>query len=221
MIRKMIRKNCLDKINLPPPPPHTHTDPETEKEDPEKKGMCSNFLCDLSVGDEVQVSGAVGKTMLLPADDNADIIMCATGTGIAPFRSFTRRLFAEDNTKSRSYKGKAWLFLGVPVTSGLLYQEEFAELTRKHPDNFMTEYAISREQKNIRGGKRYVQDALLENVDEVVERMDNGAHIYFCGLRGMMPGILEALENCMDDCSMFQEKMKQWKAEKRWHVEVY
>ena len=24
--------------------------------------------------------------------------------------------------------------------------------------------------------------------------MDNGAHIYFCGLKGMMPGILETLE---------------------------
>lgn len=184
-------------------------DPELKKEDPEKKGVCSNFLCDAKIGDKVMVSGPVGKTMLLPEDPNADVIMVGTGTGIAPFRSFIHRLFINDNEQARNFKGKAWLFLGVPVTGGLLYQDEFAHAKAAYPDNFDVEYAISREQTNADGTKRYVQNALLENVDEVVRRMDNGAHIYFCGLRGMMPGILEALENCMDDCSVFQERMKE------------
>lgn len=28
-----------------------------------------------------------------------------------------------------------------------------------------------------------------EYSDEVFDLLDNGAHIYFCGLKGMMPGI--------------------------------
>jgi hypothetical protein len=28
-----------------------------------------------------------------------------------------------------------------------------------------------------------------EYADEVFDALDNGAHIYFCGLKGMMPGI--------------------------------
>lgn len=30
--------------------------------------------------------------------------------------------------------------------------------------------------------------------DEVFEKLSQGAHIYFCGLKGMMPGILNMLE---------------------------
>lgn len=34
-------------------------DPETGKEDPAKKGLCSNFLCDAKPGDKVQITGKV------------------------------------------------------------------------------------------------------------------------------------------------------------------
>ena len=30
--------------------------------------------------------------------------------------------------------------------------------------------------------------------DEVFDKLNKGAHIYFCGLKGMMPGILNMLE---------------------------
>ena len=33
-----------------------------------------------------------------------------------------------------------------------------------------------------------------EYSDEVFDLLDNGAHIYFCGLKGMMPGIQDMLE---------------------------
>ena len=50
------------------------------------------------------------------------------------------------------------------------------------------DYALSREQKNKKGGKMYIQDKVEEYADEVFDLLDNGAHIYFCGLKGMMPG---------------------------------
>lgn len=31
--------------------------------------------------------------------------------------------------------------------------------------------------------------------DEVFDKLSKGAHIYFCGLKGMMPGILTMLES--------------------------
>ena len=34
---------------------------------------------------------------------------------------------------------------------------------------------------------------VAEYADELFERLDNGAHIYFCGLKGMMPGIQDML----------------------------
>merc|ERR1719487_2638758 len=92
----------------------TYWCPELNAEDPAKKGVCSNFLCDTKPGDAVTLTGPTGKVMLLPEKDpNADIIMVATGTGIAPYRSFLRRLFVEKTPYGEAYKGLAWLFLGV------------------------------------------------------------------------------------------------------------
>merc|ERR1711976_502747 len=51
------------------------------------RGVCSNYICDLNEGDDVMITGPVGTEMLLPQDPEANIIMLATGTGIAPMRS--------------------------------------------------------------------------------------------------------------------------------------
>jgi sulfite reductase alpha subunit-like flavoprotein len=99
-------------------------DPVTGLSDSEKSGVCSNFLCDTHYGDLVNVAGPVGKTMLLPQDSSKDVIMVATGTGIAPFRAFLHRLFMENTVARHMFTGKAWLVLGVPVTGGLLYTDE-------------------------------------------------------------------------------------------------
>ena len=53
---------------------------------------------------------------------------------------------------------------------------------------FRLDYALSREQKNKKGGKMYIQDKVEEYADEIFDLLENGAHIYFCGLKGMMPG---------------------------------
>ena len=65
----------------------TYWDDEMKADDPAKKGVCSNFLCDTKPGDEVMLTGPAGKVMLMPEKNAAaDLIMVATGTGIAPYR---------------------------------------------------------------------------------------------------------------------------------------
>lgn len=201
----------------------TYFDPELGREDPAKKGICSNYLCDSKPGDEVQMTGPAGKVMLMPeSNPNADIIMVATGTGIAPYRAFIRRLFVEDTPAARNFKGLAWLFLGVANTDSLLFDEDWQKIKAKHPEQFRVDYALSREQNNKKGGKMYIQDKVEEYADEVFERMTKGAHIYFCGLKGMMPGILEMLESVAAKKGLvWADTLKHWKESGQWHVEVY
>ena len=85
----------------------TYWCPELQADDPAKKGICSNFICDTTPGDEMTMTGPSGKVMLMPEEDpNTDYIMVATGTGIAPYRGFIRRLFFEDTPAADVYKGQ-------------------------------------------------------------------------------------------------------------------
>ena len=46
--------------------------------------------------------------------------------------------------------------------------------------------------------------------------------MYFCGLKGMMPPILKALEKVATESGLdWNEKLKTWKGNHQWHVEVY
>jgi len=199
-----------------------YVDPETGAEDPAKKGVCSNFLCDSKPGAAVKITGAVGKSMLLPDDDGADIIMVATGTGVAPFRGFIQRLFVERTPASAAFEGRAWLLFGGPTSDSVLYKELWEQAAANKPGQFELTLAISREQTTSTGGKRYVQERLTERADELFERLAGGAHLYLCGLKGMQPGIEAALEQAAVARGLdFKTWLKALRKEKRYHVEVY
>merc|ERR550514_1720103 len=191
------------------------------------RGVCSNYICDLKVGDEVLITGPVGTEMLLPEDPDSVIIMLATGTGIAPMRSYLRLLFndkagaAPDG--SRKFKGLAWLFMGVPYMKSMLYDDENQDYKKNYPDQYRYEYAISREQTNEKGQKMYIQTKVAEYAQEVWDLLQfPKTHVYMCGLKGMESGMAEALGPIAESKGMvWADLVKQWKKEDRWHVEVY
>lgn len=184
----------------------------------EVKGPCSNFLCDLQPGDVAQLTGPVGRTFLLPEDPTANLIMFATGTGIAPFRAFVRQSLKKDS----AFSGQARLFFGMQYTSQILYREEF-EASQGESSNFEAYWAISREQKNAEGNRMYVQHRILERGDELWPILSApNTSFYMCGLKGMETGIEEALTTVAArhgaDWAAMREDLKKTK---RWHVEVY
>ena len=191
----------------------------------EIKGVCSTYLCDINPGDKVKITGPVGKEMLLPEDEEANVIMFATGTGIAPMRTYLRRMFeaSERDKNGWKFRGKAWLFMGAPKTPNLLYDDDFEKYQEEFPDNFRYTKAISREQKNSKGGRMYIQDRVLEHADEIFSMIeDSKTHVYMCGLRGMEPGIDEAMTAAASSKGLdWAELRPQLKKADRWHVETY
>jgi ferredoxin--NADP+ reductase len=183
-------------------------------------GVCSTYLCGLKVGDEVNVTGPTGKAMLLPDDPAATIVMLATGTGIAPFRAHLWRMFRENNT-DYEFRGSAWLIFGIPTTPNILYREELEDF-RQHA-NFRLTYAISREQKNAKGGRMYIQDRVAEHVGELWELLQrDNTHVFICGLRGMEDGIDAAFEAHTAPLGIqWAEYRKHLEKSHRWHVETY
>ena len=196
-----------------------------EKDGETINGVCSTFLCDIEPGAKVKITGPVGKEMLLPEDEEANVIMLATGTGIAPMRTYLRRMFepSEREKNGWQFRGKAWLLMGVPTTPNLLYDDDFNRYVSEFPENFRYTKAISREQQNANGGRMYIQDRVSENAEEIFSWIENPkTHVYMCGLRGMEPGIDEAMTAAATAKGLnWAELRPQLKKADRWHVETY
>ena len=69
---------------------------------------------------------------------------------------------------------------------------------------------------------RHLSTQVEEYADEIFERLSNGAHIYFCGLKGMMPGIQDMLKSVCESKKIdYEEYIAGLKKNGQWHVEVY
>jgi ferredoxin--NADP+ reductase len=154
-------------------------------------GVCSNYLCDLRVGDEVRVTGPVGKRFLLPTHpEKHHHVFVATGTGIAPFRGMVLELLKGPAGNAGC---EIWLLMGSPYTTDLLYHEQFLDLAAKY-DNFHYRQAISREPQ--RDGSRGIYvDALIEReLDRLGPLLaDDRTVLYLCGLIGLQQNVFRRL----------------------------
>jgi len=179
----------------------------------EVHGVCSNYICDLAVGDEVQVTGPFGATFLMPNAPEAKLLMICTGTGAAPFRAMTMRRQRQNPERH----GDLMLVFGARTPEELPY---FGPL-KKVPESFMAKhFAFSR----IPGApKRYVQDVLLEQRESVGALLrDAAAHIYLCGLKAMDEGVDGALAEIAAGAGLdWQDLRARMRDEGRYHVETY
>jgi len=155
-------------------------------------GLCSNYLCDLSEGDEVLVSGPNGRSFLLPEDTEAhDYVFVATGTGIAPFRGMAMELFERASGPTSS---QVHLVMGSPYTTDLLYDEQMRGFAERF-ENFHYHTAISREVRP--DGRRgiYVDGYVDERMGDLFGPLlaSDRTLIYVCGLAGMQVGLFRVL----------------------------
>lgn len=185
-------------------------------------GLASNYLCDLKVGDPVTLTGPVGRHFLLPEDfRERDLILVATGTGIAPYRGMLKEIF------EAGFKGRVWLYFGVKFRDTLLYDHEF-EAYRKHKNYFYVK-ALSREEPNpvpdivlTRENRMYVQVKMFQDrklLQEALARPDS--IVYICGLKGMENGIYPVLDRIGAELKIEGSFVAKLKAEQRLKVEVY
>lgn len=140
-----------------------------------KYGLCSNFLAQFEVGQEVQFYIHKNNQFRLPSDDK-DVIMIGPGTGIAPFRAF---LAHRDSTGAN---GKNWLFFGDQhFVTDFLYQTEIQNWVETGSLSKI-DLAFSRDQQE----KIYVQHKMKRKGKELYEWLQNGATLYVCGAKEPM-----------------------------------
>ncbi|MFZ1916484.1 MAG: FAD-binding oxidoreductase [Terriglobales bacterium] len=147
-------------------------------------GFMSNYLCDLSEGEEITFQGPFGDFTLRPP--LRDTVFIATGTGIAPFRSMLHWLLA-DPERHRDHE--FWLLFGARCEQDLYYREEFERLSAEHA-NFHFQATLSRGGPEWLGLRGYVQEHLKSVVGERTDM-----HAYICGLDKMVKANRELLKS--------------------------
>ncbi len=184
-------------------------------------GVASNYLCDLKVGDEVQVTGPFGTSFLMPNHAGSSIVMICTGTGSAPMRAMTefRRRALKSVDANLFATSRLMLFFGARTKEELPY---FGPLLKLPKDFIDISFAFSRAPENA-GKKRYVQDVMRDKAGELAQLMlDENAYFYVCGLKAMEHGVLQSLEAIAKsadlDWSLLYEQMRK---QGRLHLETY
>ncbi|MDO9708113.1 benzoyl-CoA 2,3-epoxidase subunit BoxA [Paracraurococcus lichenis] len=177
------------------------------------RGIASNYLCDLALGDTVEVIGPFGATFLMPDDPEADILMLCTGTGAAPFRAFTERR-RRLGTQGR---GRLHLFFGARTPQELPY---FGPL-QKVPAAVLSQHLVF--SRLPEAPKEYVQDRLRAQAEEVAALLRKPTtHIYVCGLRGLETGVEEAFAAIGREHGIDWHALRAGMREQgRYHVETY
>ena len=137
------------------------------------RGAASNYLCDLEVGDKVNVTGPFGTSFLMPNHPRSAIVMICTGTGSAPMRAMTewrRRL-----RKSGKFEGgKLMLFFGARTKEELPY---FGPLGNLPKDFIDINFAFSRTPGEP---KRYVQDLMRARAADLAPSDRRPERLFLC-----------------------------------------
>ena len=180
------------------------------------RGVASNYMCDLKVGDTVQVIGPFGSSFLMPNHPRSNVVMICTGTGSAPMRAMTewrRRLRATGKFEG----GKLILFFGARTKEELPY---FGPLQSLPKDFIDINFAFSRTPGQP---KRYVQDAMRERAADLALLLkDANTFIYVCGLKSMEDGVVLALRDVAQQAGMAWDALAvALKNEGRLHLETY
>ena len=180
------------------------------------RGVASNYMCDLKVGDEVQVIGPFGASFLMPNHPKSHIVMICTGTGSAPMRAMTewrRRL----RNSGKFEGGKLMLFFGARTKEELPY---FGPLQNLPKDFIDINFAFSR---TPGAPKRYVQDLMRERAADLGKLLADGqSHFYVCGLKSMEEGVVLALHDIAQGAGLdWQAVGAALKREGRLHLETY
>jgi ferredoxin-NADP reductase len=142
-------------------------------------GKASQYLKSLEIGQTASFMGSFGHFVL--ADSPKDIVMVATGTGLAPFMSMLPTLFAQ---------GWTWpitLYFGVRHEEDLFYIDELRKWEKEH-HNFKALVTLSQPSEAWTGEKGRVTEHLAElNIENV--------QVYICGNGDMVKSVKEMMDS--------------------------
>jgi CDP-4-dehydro-6-deoxyglucose reductase len=158
-----------------------------------ENGLMSKYwFNEAKVNDLLRLEGPLGS-FFLRESDKKNIILLATGTGIAPIKAILEKV----SKNKAKYSDKIfWLFFGARFSQDIFWEPaDFEGLNLEYVK------VLSRETSNFDGFKGYVQDAVLNaNIDLA------DAQVYACGSNDMIESAKELLtKNNVSENNFFSD----------------
>ncbi len=146
-------------------------------------GVFSNYAFDtLSVNDYLEIQSAQGDCYYNITDKKKDILMIATGTGLAPLYGILK-----DALILQSHQGEIYLYHGARYSNGLYLKEALKNLETDYP-NFHYYPSVSKDEIS----SKYIQGRASEVALQKHVNLSN-FEVFLCGLPDMVNAVKEVI----------------------------
>lgn len=184
----------------------------------EYPGIASNYLCDAKPGDKITITGPYRSSFNIPQDENSNLVMIGTGTGVAPFRSFTQRIYQQ----KKGWKGQVRLFYGAKTGMDLLYMNDL--------DNDLTNYYDEASFKAFQAigdnpfskAENALERTLEENTADAWNIIkEPNTHLFLAGLIPVSEALDKAMSQQAGSPELWAETKQRMMDENRWSEMLY
>lgn len=179
-------------------------------------GVASNHLCDLALGQSIELTGPVGYPFEVPADPEAPLLMIGMGTGIAPFRGLVHRIY----DTLGGWRAPVRLFYGARSALEMLYMNNQNDDLAHYGDEatFRAFQAVS--PRPAFDAPPALGQALAAHAAEVATLLqDRRTQVFVAGPQAMLAGVEAALAQAAGgDAATPRATLL---AEGRWHELLY
>lgn len=184
----------------------------------EYHGVASHYLCDLTAGATVTVTGPYEIPFEVPDEPDATMILIGAGTGIAPFRAFLKQVYRE----SPEYHGRIWLFHGGSTGLDLLYHNDERNDFAQYYDRETFEAITALSQRSHWSDTIDWTGALSSRGAELWRLLsDSRTHVYVAGLEPIRDELDTAIASVAGSQDQWQRRKAELIAGGRWTELVY
>ncbi len=181
-------------------------------------GIASNFLCNAAVGNKLTLTGPFNSPFRIPSDSASNLLMLGTGTGIAPFRAFLRRLYEQHG----NWQGKVRLYYGAKTGTDMLYMNDLNNDVSLYFDQETFKAIQTIRQGLLSDEGDALQQGIEGNAAEIWSLMqDPKTHVFLAGMKK----VAAALDGAMAKAAGSSERWVNAKQElieaKRWSELTY
>jgi len=180
-------------------------------------GRASNYLCDLHSGDTVTLTGPFGLPFEIPLERDANLILIATSTGIAPFRAFVRHLYEKSD-----FVGRVLLFYGAQSGLDVLYLNDEDSDFSQYYDKQTFEAVQALSPRPHFGDDIAWGDSILKRGEELWQLLgDAKTYVYVAGLEEVAAHLDAVFRQVAGSDERWNRRKAELVAGKRWVELLY